>query len=141
MRNYSILAISLIFGMGVTFAKEIAVEITPVSEITTCRDEIQEGDYIDFKVLNDTQNLKKGDIVTGMVTHLEDNGPYGKSASILIEHLSSGNIKLNGNVYADGEPARYKDYYENLSRGLLNRGKEIHIKPNRDVFTVYMEQK
>ena len=141
MRNFSILLICLIFTVGVVTAKEIVVEITPVSEITTCRDEIQEGDYVKFKVVKDACPLKKGDIVTGMITSIEDNGPFGKAASILIENLMVGNIKLKGNVYADGEPKKYKDLYENCSRGVLSRGHEVHIKPDRDVFIIYMEQK
>lgn len=141
MRNFSILLICLIFSIGIATAKEIAVEITPISEITTCRDEIQEGDYVNFKVVKDIGPLKKGDIVTGMITSIEDNGPFGKAASILIENLTIGNTKLKGNVYADGEPKKYKDFYENCSRGVLSRGQEVHIKPDRDIFIIYMEQK
>ena len=142
MRNFSLLILCLFFCVGVTVAAEIAVEITPVLEITTCKDKIQEGDYVNFKVLKDRSPLKRGDIVTGIVTSVEDNGFYGKEASVLVENLTCGKVKLKGNVYGSGElDRRYKDWGEQGFCLWLWRGGEVHLKPNKNIFTVYMEEK
>ena len=141
MKNFSLLILSLFFCVGVTVAAEITVEITPASEITTCGDKLQEGDYVNFKVVKDRFPLKSGDIVTGIVTTVEDNGFYGKEACVLVENLTCGKVKLKGNVYGSGElNRRYKDWGEQGFRLWLWRGGEVHLKPNKNIFTVYMEE-
>ncbi|MBO7672170.1 hypothetical protein J6S88_02050 [bacterium] len=116
------------------FAQKTAVEITPVQKITTSK-RISEGDYLEFKVLNNK------DIVRGVVSKYEPNGFAGKEAILVIDNFKSlnsdnkycGTIALNGNQHN-----QIMDFFTVFAQYV--RGGEITILPEKNVFELWMEK-
>lgn len=127
------------------FAKELPVTVTPVNKLTTSGKSLHEGDFVDFKVVKDCGTLKKGDLVTGLVTNLDPNGFTGKTAYLAIEEfrVKSTGEKLNGGIYSDGNPHnQIMEFKGNLILSTLYvRGGEIIIKPDKHTFLLYQEVK
>ncbi len=139
-----IIAIALLSFTGISYASDIPVKVTPNSIITTAsrKSSIMEGDSVDFRVLEDAGYLKKGDIITGLVTNIEDNGFNGKAAEILIENFQFKNKKLKGYVYLKGSShkklAEFTEY--NLSEApSFIRGGEVIARPDECDFILYLE--
>ncbi len=129
---------------GISYASDIPVKVTPDTIITTAsrKSSVMEGDSADFRVLEDAGYLKKGDIVTGLVTKIEDNGFNGKSAEVLIENFRYQNKKLKGYIYLKGSShkklAEFTEY--NLSEApAFIRGGEVIARPDECDFILYLE--
>lgn len=133
----------ILLNTGVIQAKELIVEITPVNKITTGGKNLQEGDFVDFRVVNDNDKLKKGEIVTGLVTYLDPNGFAGKTAALNIEQfqIKTTKEKLKGGIYLDGSAhnqiMEFKDHL--LLPTMYVRGGEITLKPDKHTFVIYLE--
>ncbi len=139
-----IIAMTLLIFTGISYASDIPVKVTPNSIITTAsrKSSIMEGDSVDFRVLEDAGYLKKGDIINGLVTNIEDNGFNGKAAEILIENFHYKNKKLKGYIYLKGSShkklAEFTEY--NLSEApSFIRGGEVIARPDECDFILYLE--
>lgn len=144
LKKISIIAMTLLTFTGISYASDIPVKVTPNSIITTAsrKSSIMEGDFVDFRVLEDAGYLKKGDIITGLVTNIEDNGFNGKAAEILIENFQFKNKKLKGYIYLKGSShkklAEFTEY--NLSEApSFIRGGEVIARPDECDFILYLE--
>lgn len=144
LKKISIIAMTLLTFTGISYASDIPVKVTPNSIITTAsrKSSIMEGDSVDFRVLEDAGYLKKGDIITGLVTNIEDNGFNGKAAEILIENFQFKNKKLKGYIYLKGSShkklAEFTEY--NLSEApSFIRGGEVIARPDECDFILYLE--
>jgi len=130
------------------FSKEIPVKVVPDSEITTSNGNLQEGDNINLVTAEDIYvdsklYIKKGENVSGVITSLVNNDFTCQSASIYAEQFKVKNvdgktIKLNGIVYKNGRNHSYitqfmPDFFQ------LIRGGEAKIVPQKDSFTLYLE--
>lgn len=132
---------------NIAFAEQTSVKIVPAQNIKTCYDEIEVGDKIKFKVLNDIYKnerlyIKKGTEIIGIVDHLKDNGWLGDSAEInlktfIIKDVNGNIIKTNSDLKINGFQ-ELKYLYPQKERffqyaGLMFRGKEIDINPTEDI--------
>lgn len=128
---------------GVATAKDITIEVTPVNKITTGDSELAEGDFVDFKVTNSNPKLKKDTLITGLITHIEPNGFAGKEAYLLIEQfkVKTNGQKLKGSIHLQGNSHnQIMEFKEPLLLPTMYvRGGEITLKPNKDVFMLFME--
>lgn len=140
------LILFLFFLPLVSFSKEIPVKIKPVKKITTSNTKLMEGDLLDFEIIQDVFvgskiHLKEGQRVQGCITSIENNDFESQPAKIYIENFVINDnklIKLNGIIYRSGnEHASLSELFGPL--GL--RGGEVQIKPEKDVFTIYIEEK
>lgn len=143
MKQLCLAILIILLNAGIISAKEIVVEVTPVNKITTAGKSLKEGDFMDFKVIKDNESLKKGDIVTGMVTELKPNGFIGETAGISIEEfrVKETRKKLKGGIYLDGSThnqiMEFKDHL--LLPTIYVRGGEVTLKPDKHVFLLYLE--
>lgn len=141
-----ILTIFLLFLPLISFSNEIPVKIKPVKKITTSNTKLMEGDLVDFEIsqdviVNSNISLKQGQKVQGCITSIENNDFEGQPAKIYIENFTTTDdklIKFKGIIYRSGnEHASLVELFGPL--GL--RGGEVQIKPEKDVFTIYIEEK
>ena len=138
-----ILIFLLILGAP-AFAESIPIKITPAQVISTCHDEIQIGDSIRFKTVND--NLP----VIGIVDYVSPNGWIADNAQIDFKTFkmrdANGKIMtINSPVSINGfEILKYKGnrkaQFFNYA-GVVLRGKEIEIIPEKDevVYTIWYD--
>lgn len=145
------IAILLFFITQQVYAKEIEIKITPQKEYSTAHQTPKTGDYLNFVVTEDSSKIKAGTIVTGLLTDRIENGFGGKPAELYIEQFKIDDIKLEGIVYKKGNMHKiYFDYFDNIFALPLKifdsscsyvRGGEVFLKPNVDIFTLYLKEK
>lgn len=139
--------IILLSFANTTFAKDILIKVTPEKTISTSKKfSLQEGDYVNFKVIEDTSLLKKGELVTGLVTSIEDNGFSGKEAQVLIENFKYNNKPLKGEIYLHGSVHKKMNEFvdrtfNDLAVFMFIRGGEVIAKPDEQYFILYAEGK
>lgn len=134
----------------VSIAKEIPVNIKPVSKITTSNVNLQEGDQVNFVItddvfINSKLYLKKNESVSGIITSLEENDYLYKPANLYIDNFVTKDadektIKLKGIVYKKGNDHWMITQFIPFPCAVL-RGGEVQIKPKnkKDVFTLILE--
>lgn len=145
MKQLILLLIILLLANNV-FAKEISVKIKPEKKITTSNLDLKEGDSVNFIVsedvfVNTKLYLKKGQNITAMITDIEDNDFFITPAKILIENFKAVNnlnkpIKFKGIIYKKG--TEHPKINEIFVFDVI-RGGEVQIKPEKDEFTIYLE--
>ncbi len=132
-------------------AGEFPVKVKPAKKITTSNPLLKEGDYVEFEVVEDAMitadfGLKKGEIVKGLVTKLVDNGFNGSEASIVIDQFeitreSGDKLYLVGEIKRTGsnhDKAIESSNYILGPAAFWIRGGEVHFNPEKDVFTIYL---
>lgn len=132
------------------FSAEIPLKIKPVSNITTSNLRLQNGDCIEFTVAENVIIDKKiefnqGQRVYATITSREENGFMNQIASLYIENFytkdcSGKKNKLKGIVYKEGRSHDVINGFLPIV-DILIRGGEVQIKPDKDSFTIYLEQK
>lgn len=149
LKKVFIIFVFLIYFVPAGISKEVSVKIVPVSKITTSNLKLQNGDDVEFTTAEDVNinnNLvfKKGQKIYGTIISREENGFLNEPANIYIENLYTNQngkrTKLKGIVYKQG---RSHDMINGFLPvfDILIRGGEVQIKPNKDVFTIYFEEK
>ncbi len=136
MQKFLITLTLFIFANQICYAQDIAIKITPKYKYTTSTLALQEGDYLEFKVVEDVGDIKKDTIVTGLLTERCENGFEGKVGSLYVEQLKMGNKSLNGVIYQKGNP--HELFLEHFFSSIWVRGGEAFLIPDKDVFTVYL---
>lgn len=136
--------LTLIAFAQVTLAQETAIQITPEKEYKTSNNSIKEGDTLNFVLVNDVKNFKKGTTVTGLVTEVVNNGFGGKCATVYLEQFELQGKKLNGIVYQKGNAHPiFFEYFSGVDGQSLGfspfRGGEVFLRPNKDIFTLYLK--
>lgn len=145
-RKIFLIFILIIFAGSIAFAQDIEVKAGALDVISTSNVNLHEGDDIILVVQNDVYlnskpYIKKGEILTGVITSLVDNGFTCQEASIYAEHfkvktVSGKTVDLKGIVYKKGR--NHSLFTQFLPFGFdIIRGGEAKITPNKDVFTFY----
>lgn len=141
----------IVFLLGqITFAKTILVQVKPIQKITTTNSKLQEGDNVDFIVVNDVflnskLYLKMDEPVVGTITSLKPNNFLYEPASVYIENFVTKNVygkkvKLDGIIYKKGNDYSLITQFIPFPLFAL-KGGHVKIKPVKDVFTLYLEDK
>jgi len=135
MKKFIIITLLTLISLPVQATKTM-VDITPIEKITTSNDKLMEGDYVYFKDINTDEQIR------GLVTELKPNGFTGQEASITITQFQAvnSNNKYDGSITIKGDEHKgVMTFYEWLigSLGQFIRGGEVHIKPNKDIFTIW----
>ena len=148
MHKQICIIIAFLFSQQV-FASEIAIKVTPVKLYSTCQTDIQEGDLLEFKTVETVENIKAGTKVTGLLTERKENGFSGNVASLYIEQFKINGKNLNGIIYQKGNLHNvYFEYFDWLfalplkifnSTASYVRGGEAFLRPNKDIFTLYLK--
>lgn len=142
-----ILSISIAFASGpltgCVFAEEIPFKVTPAQVITTSKKSaLNEGDTIKFKVTEPAGYLKKGDIITGVVTSIEQNGFAGAEAKVLIEDFKFENKNIGGFISLLGNQHGGLKEFANLLFYMFTkyvRGGEVIVNPEECDYILYLE--
>lgn len=130
-------------------AKEIPVKIKPITKITTANTNLQEGDNVNFEVVDDVLvnshiYFKKGAEVVGEITSIEDNDYLYTPAKLYIEDFKARNtdgnmIKMNGAIFKAGNDHSWLTQFIPLPFVYL-RGGEVQIKPKEDIFILFLKE-
>ncbi len=147
-----LLSIIFICCSTVVFAQEIAVSITPAEIYTTCKNSPKEGDFLNFVTTKDVLNIKKGTPVQGLLTERTENGFSGQIATLYVEQFKLNKTPLKGIIYQKGNiHPIYFEYFDVFTFGILSlisgdqvslvRGGEAFLIPEKNVYTLYLEQK
>ena len=142
----------LIFSTQTAFAEKIPVKITPIQIISTHNDEIEVGDWIKFKVLNDVYcndniYINKDTIVTGIVDNVHENGIIADSTEIVFKKFMLRNanndlITINYTLILSRDNALCYSFWDKLARyiGVIFRGNEIRIKPETTTYNIFLNK-
>lgn len=123
-------------------SKEYMITISPAYKISTSSKYLQEGDYVDFIVKKGTSEIKEGTNIQGVITSYEENGFFGKNATLLIENFKVKNSgqKLKGLIYCSGTEHNQAIAFVGIAIGeFYLRGGEVHLKPYEN-FYLYLEK-
>lgn len=149
IKKFILIVIIFVLGQSV-FAKSIPVQIKPVEKISTAGSKVQEGDVVDFVVLNDVYQgsklyIKSGEKVSGTITNLKQNNFLYEPAEIYIEDFLTKDsaekpVKLDGVIYKKGNDFGMITQFIPFPCFAL-KGGQARLRPNKDVFTLYLESK
>ncbi len=138
----------IVFFNDYVKSEESPVKIKPAQTISTCYDEIEVGDKIKFLTVkdvykNDELYIKKDTPVYGVVDYISDNGWYYDNAQIDFKYFKTKTI--TGNVITIESPVsingfetlkykgnRFAQFFNYC--GVVFRGKEVEITPEKDSF-------
>jgi len=148
LKRFCLIFLFIMFHQA--FALETTVKITPAKFYSTCNSIPKEGDYLEFKTIEDVGNIKSGTSVTGLLTERKENGFSGKVASFYVEQFKINGKNLNGVIYQKGnEHQTYYEYFDwifSLPLKIFSpensfvRGGEAFLKPDKDIFTLYLKE-
>ncbi len=145
MKQGCLIILALILSANITFADNILVKVTPTQTISTAKkNSLTEGDTVNFRVIQDTKILKQDDIVTGIVTSIENNGFAGKEAQVVIENFKCNGKSLDGEIYLHGNVhKKLNDFVDGTISEftMWMRGGEVIVKPNEQEFLLYIKDK
>lgn len=146
--NKKVLLLILLFIGQFACAKEIPVNIKPINKITTSNVNLQEGDSVNFVVTDDVfvgskVCIKKNEPVSGIITSLEENDYLYKPAALYMDNFVAATVngkttKLKGIVYKKGCDHSMLTQFIPFPFYWL-RGGEVQIKPQKDTFTLILE--
>lgn len=140
-----------VFVLGqMAFAESVSVQIKPAVKTATSSAKLQEGDNIDFAIINDVYlgskvYLKSGDTVSGTITSLKSNNFLYEPASIYVENfvtkdINGKKVKLDGIIYKKGSDYWMITQFIPIPFFAL-KGGNVKLNPKKDVFTLYLESK
>lgn len=149
LKKVLLTGIILLLGQ-IILAQTIPVQIKPAEKITTANCNLQEGDFVNFVVkddvfLNSKLYLKKDEPVIGVITSLKQNNFLYVPASLYMENFVTKNtlgqrVKLDGIVYKKGEDYWMFTQFIPFPCFTL-KGGNAKMRPNKDVFTLFLEDK
>ena len=156
MKKVFLILSLLILSSNTVFAQKIPVKIAPAENISTAYDQIELGDYLKFKVLNDVYYknqiyIKKDTPILVKVDFLCENGWVSDNAEIDSQHFITkdingnkvsfeSNLSINGFDLLKTKGNRFAQFFNYI--GAIGRGKEIDIKYGIDnpIFTIWMNK-
>ena len=148
-----ILSLILTFiSTQMVFAEKLPIKITPSQAISTNNDEIEVGDWIKFKVVNDEYYneklyIKKDTIITGIVDNVHENGILGDNAEIIFKKFILRDfqnklievnyvLKINrDNAECYGLGYKFKKYIS-----FIFKGNEIYVKPETTTYNLFLDK-
>lgn len=152
-----ILILSLfLLSSNIVFAEKVPIKIAPAENISTAYDQIEIGDYLKFKVINDVYYnnqvfIKKDTPILAKVDFLSENGWVSDNAEIesqhFITHDAEGKkVSFESHLYINGfellktKGKRLAQFFNYI--GAISRGKEIDIKYGVDkpIFTIWLNK-
>lgn len=134
------------------FAEKIPVKLTPTVLLSTKYDEIEVGDLLYFKTLNDVYvedklYIKKDTKAVGTVDFVHNNGWGGDNAEIKIEkfvlkNIDGKKITINYPIRINGNSETANGFKQVILANIfiLIRGSEIYIEPSKINFNIFIEQ-
>lgn len=135
--------------IGITspvFSEPVKLSLTPQNKISTCYDDIEVGDYIEFKTTKDVYKngklyITKDTPIYGLVDFVSDNGWGFDSAQIDFKKFKTKTVTekpilieaplaINGFTILKDKSNRIAQFFNYC--GVIFRGKEVEIIPSKD---------
>lgn len=150
MKRFFILILIICFTQSVQATEQIPVKITPAQVISTHNDELEVGDYIKFKVVNDVYYkdklyIEKGSIIVGMVASLHENGYFCDNTEILLTPFKVKNIyntviTIDSEITINRKDYTCKTFGDKIVKyvGVVFRGNEIKIEPGTIEYNLFL---
>lgn len=152
MKKLFLILCLLIFSAQVANAEKLPIKITPAQVISTNHDEIEVGDWIKFKVVNDVyykENIyiSKNTIVTGIVDSVHENGIIADNAEIVFKQFALRDVnnklvKINYTLILTRDNAECYGFGYKIKKyiGFIFKGNEIYIKPETTTYNLFLEK-
>ncbi len=152
MKKIIVLFLILFAPFSTVYAEKVPVRFSPAQIISTEHDEVQLGDWIEFKIVNDVYldgkiYLKKGTLIIGVVDFVHENGWVKDKAEISFKTFYTKDV--NGKKIEINYPLvlTQKLLVKNNIKKLalqeiesLIRGQEICIEPDTVSFNIFIER-
>lgn|SRR5574344_655087 len=143
MKKFILFFIIIILTSQIAFSKEISLKITPIQTISTTHDELEIGDNIKFKVIDDifvngNIAIKKDTVILGEIDEVTPNGWVYDNAQIKFKKFIIRNSNGNLQLYHSDLTLNSLDLLKNLKSktrkifeytGIAFRGKELNLIP------------
>lgn len=140
LKKLILLFAMLSLSISYVSAGEISLKVSPLETLSTCGENVFEGDTVKFKVVQSNGNFKKDEILTGIILKYVPNGFCGEEARIVVGEFKKANgTKVNGELYITGSSHKVFQEYSNIDVSInaipvpFVRGGEIKIKPDEIV--------
>lgn len=146
MKKFIITLIILLSANSV-LAEQVPIKIYPAQDISTCFNDIEAGDKIQFKT-GSKRTYKYKDLkieadtpVIGIVDYVQENGWFADNAQVqfkkfIIPQKNGNDIIVKSNLTIDGfeelkhRQPKFKRFFE--YPGVIVRGKEVDIRNGKD---------
>jgi len=152
MKKLLFLVLIIIFIVQSANAEKLPIKITPIQEISTCKDEIEVGDWVKFKVLNDVyynENIyiQKDTVVTGVVDSVHENGIIADNAEIkfkkfMLRDVKNNLLTINHTLVLNRDNFECYKFLDKMTKyvGFIFKGNEVYVKPETTVYNLFLEK-
>lgn len=150
MKKILLIIFCILVLAPVANAEKLPIKITPAQVITTNADEIEVGDWIKFKTVNDVfyKNkllIKKDTPIVGVVDHVHENGLVADNAEIIfqtfyVRNVEKNLIKFNYPLYIGRRNSVCKTFGDKIEKYFLVifKGNEVDVQPESTVYNLFL---
>ena len=150
MKKLFISLICLLIFAPIANAEKLAIKITPTQIISTHNNEVEVGDWIKFKTVNDVfyKNkllIKKDTPIVGVVDHVHENGLVADNAEIIfqtfyVRNVEKNLIKFNYPLYIGRRNSVCKTFGDKVKKYFLVifKGNEVDVQPESTVYNLFL---
>ncbi len=152
MKNLIIILLLLTVSIQAVYAEKIPIKITAAQEISTHKNEVEIGDWIKFKTVNDVYYndnifIKKDTPVTGIVDNIHENGIIADNAEItfkkfLLRNADDKLITINYTLVLSRNNSKCYTLSDKIAKyaGFILKGNEIRVKPNTTTYNLFFDK-
>ena len=150
MKKLLLIIVCMLVFAPIASAEKLPIKITPTQVISTHTDEIEVGDWIKFKTVNDVfyKNklfIKKDTPVVGVVDHVHENGLVADNAEIIfqtfyVRNVEKDLVKFNYPLYIGRRNSVCKTCGDKVEKYFLVifKGNEVDVQPESTVYNLFL---
>ena len=150
MKKLLLIIVCMLTFAPIASAEKLPIKITPTQVISTHTDEIEVGDWIKFKTVNDIfyKNklfIKKDTPIVGVVDHVHENGLIADNAEIIfqtfyVRKVEKDLVKFNYPLYIGRRNSVCKTFGDKIEKYFLVifKGNEVDVQPESTVYNLFL---
>lgn len=150
MKKFLLVIMLMLIFAPASFAEKIAIKITPMQLISTHNNELEVGDWVKFKVVNDVfyKNklfIKKDTQLVGVIDSIHENGFVADNAEIIfqtfyVRNVNNELVKFNYRLYIGRKNSDSKTLGDKFIKyvAVILRGNEIKVLPESIQYNIFM---
>lgn len=150
MKKLLLIIVCMLTFAPIASAEKLPIKITPTQVISTHTDEIEVGDWIKFKTVNDIfyKNklfIKKDTPIVGVVDHVHENGLIADNAEIIfqtfyVRNVEKDLVKFNYPLYIGRRNSVCKTFGDKIEKYFLVifKGNEVDVQPESTVYNLFL---
>ena len=152
MKKTFLILFLMLFNTSIANAELIPIKFTPNQIISTHHNEIEVGDWIRFKTINDVYvddklYIKKNTPIIGIVDYVHDNGIFIDNAEITIKKFitkdtNNQKVTIYQTLVLNRKDYITKTFGDKMTKyvGVAFRGSEIKIEPETTVYNIFLNR-